>query len=168
MLQDLNTQIRKANNLDLKHITEIYNWAVQNTVATFDLENRTEEKANLWFLSHQDPYYPLLVAVKDGEILGWASISPFHPRPAYKSSGEFSIYIAPEFQGLGIGKKLLEALCKIAERLGYHTLLGLITGTNKVSLALAGKLGFQEAGRYREVGQKFGQLLDVVVVQRIF
>lgn len=167
-MRDLNLKIRKANDLDLKQITEIYNWAVQNTVATFDLENRTEEKANQWFFTHQDSYYPLLVVEKKGEIVGWASISPFHPRPAYKSSGEFSIYIAPEFQGLGIGKKLLEALCQIAERLGYHTLLGLITGTNEVSLALAGKLGFQETGRYREVGQKFGQILDVVVVQRIF
>lgn len=167
-MQDLSIQIRKAHDLDLKQITEIYNWAVQNTVATFDLEKRTEEKANQWFIVHQNPYYPLLVAEKDSRILGWASISPFHPRPAYKSSGEFSIYISPEFQGLGLGKKLLEALCQRAEELGYHTLLGLITGTNKVSLTLAAKLGFEETGRYREVGQKFGQILDVVVVQRIF
>ncbi|HVJ50359.1 GNAT family N-acetyltransferase [Desulfitobacterium sp.] len=167
-MQDLSVLIRKADSLDLKRITEIYNWAVQNTVATFDLVNRTEEKANQWFFTHQDPYYPLVVAEKNGKILGWGSISPFHPRPAYKSSGEFSIYIASEFQGLGIGKKLLETLCQIAQQLGYHTLLGLITGTNKASLALAGKLGFQETGRYREIGQKFGEILDVVVVQRIF
>ncbi|AHF06729.1 GNAT family N-acetyltransferase [Desulfitobacterium metallireducens] len=167
-MQDLGITIRIANNLDLKQITEIYNWAVENTVATFDLENRTEEKANEWFLVHQNSYYPLVVAEKEGKILGWASISPFHPRPAYKASGEFSIYIAPRSQGLGIGKRLLEALCQMAEQLGYHTLLGLITGTNEVSLALAGKLGFEETGRYREVGQKFGQVLDVVVVQKVF
>lgn len=165
-MQDLT--VRNADEKDLKRITEIYNWAVQNTVATFDLENRTEEKAKQWFLIHQNQYYPLLLAEKTGEILGWASISPFHPRPAYKASGEFSIYIAPEFQGQGIGKKLLETLCQIAQQQGYHTLLGLITGINRVSLDLAKRLGFQETGRYREVGQKFGQVLDVVVVQRIF
>jgi phosphinothricin acetyltransferase len=167
-MKDLSIQIRKANEMDITQVNEIYNWAVENNVATFDLENRTGEKAKQWFLSHQNPYYPLLVAEKDGKVLGWASISPFHPRPAYKSSGEFSIYIAPESQGQGVGKKLLEYLCQLAEQLGYHTLLGLITGTNLVSLALADKHGFKETGRYCEVGEKFGQILDVVVVQRIF
>ncbi|MEA4901180.1 GNAT family N-acetyltransferase [Desulfitobacterium sp.] len=167
-MQDLSVDIRRAKEADLKALTEIYNWAVQNTVATFDLENRTEDKANQWFLLHQDPYYPLIVAEYNGKVLGWASISPFHPRPAYKLSGEFSIYIAPEYQGLGIGTKLLGMLCQIAEEIGYHTLLGLITGINTESLTLAAKCGFQETGRYREVGKKFGQILDVVVVQRIF
>lgn len=165
---DLSCSIRNANELDLKQINDIYNWAVLNTVATFDLEERAEEKAKQWFLNHQDSYYPLLVAEKDQEVLGWASISPFHPRPAYKLSGEFSVYIAPQFQGQGIGKNLLRDLCQRAEHLGYHTLLGLITGTNLVSLNLAHNLGFEETGRYREVGQKFGQLLDVMVVQKIF
>lgn len=167
-MDKLSYQIRVANENDLKKITEIYNWAVQNTVATFDLENRTEDKANEWFLFHQDPYYPLFVAEMNNEIIGWASISPFHPRPAYKASGEFSIYIAPEFHGRGLGKEFLAILCKRAQQLGYHTLLGLITGTNTPSLAVAEKLGFKEAGRYREVGQKFGNILDVVVVQKIF
>lgn len=167
-MQELGVVIRTANGMDLPAITALYNWAVQNTVATFDLENRSEEAAKQWFLIHQDVAYPLIVAEKNGEILGWASISPFHPRPAYIASGEFSIYIAPEFQGLGIGTELLRTLCRLAQQRGYHTLLGLITATNQSSLALADKLGFQEAGRYREVGQKFGQLLDVVVVQKIF
>ncbi|WP_425802065.1 GNAT family N-acetyltransferase [Desulfitobacterium sp. Sab5] len=167
-MNDLNYQIRKANENDLNRITEIYNWAVQNTVATFDLENRTEEKAQEWFSLHQDPYYPLFIAEIHNEIIGWASISPFHPRPAYKASGEFSIYIAPEFQKQGLGKRFLATLCDTAQQLGYHTLLGLITGTNAPSLSVAEKLGFKEAGRYQEIGQKFGKILDVVVVQKIF
>lgn len=167
-MDKLSYQIRVANENDLKKITEIYNWAVQNTVATFDLENRTEEKAKEWFMFHQDPYYPLFVAEMNHEIIGWASISPFHPRPAYKASGEFSIYIAPEFHGHGLGKEFLAILCERAQQLGYHTLLGLITGINTPSLAVAEKLGFKEVGRYQEVGQKFGNILDVVVVQKIF
>lgn len=167
-MNNISCQIRKANESDLKKITEIYNWAVQNTVATFDLENRTEDKAQEWFLLHRDPYYPLFVAEMNNEIVGWASISPFHPRPAYKASGEFSIYIAPDFQKRGLGKRFLATLCETAQQLGYHTLLGLITGTNTPSLSVAEKLGFLEVGRYREVGQKFGKVLDVVVVQKIF
>lgn len=167
-MRTLTYQIRPAHRGDLERITQIYNWAVQNSVATFDLDNRTNEQALQWYIIHQDSYYPLYAAEKDGEVVGWASISPFHPRPAYKKSGEFSIYIEPEFQGLGIGKDLLETLCQEAQRLGYHTLLGLITATNAASLAVSAKQGFKETGLYREVGSKFGQLLDVVVVQRIF
>lgn len=160
--------LRKSEASDLQCINEIYNWAVLNSVATFDLEERTAEAAERWYHSHQDPYYPLLVVELNGEIAGWGSLSPFHTRPAYKQSGEFSIYIAPEWKGKRMGDALLQELCSMAEHLGYHTLLGLITATNEASLCLARKHGFSESGRYREVGRKFGQLLDVVVVQKIF
>lgn len=160
--------LRKSVASDLQRMNEIYNWAVLNSVATFDLVERTDEEAERWFHSHQDPYYPLYVVEKEGEITGWGSLSPFHTRPAYKQSGEFSIYIAPEWKGKRMGDALLQKLCAEAEQLGYHTLLGLITAVNESSLCLSKKHGFVEAGRYREVGCKLGQLLDVVAVQKIF
>lgn len=160
--------LRKAQAKDLGRMNEIYNWAVLHSVATFDLAERTEEDARQWFQSHQKAYYPLYVVEIKGEISGWGSLSPFHTRPAYEQSGEFSIYVAPEWKGQRIGDALLQKLCLEAERLGYHTLLGLITATNEASLCLAKKHGFLESGRYREVGRKFGQRLDVVVMQKIF
>ena len=159
--------LRKSVAGDLERMNGIYNWSVLHSVATFDLVERTEEEAKRWFHLHQDPYYPLYVVEKKGQITGWGSLSPFHTRPAYKQSGEFSIYIAPEWKGNRMGDALLQKLCSEAERLGYHTLLGLITATNEASLCLAKKHGFLEAGRYREVGRKFEQLLDVVVVQKL-
>ncbi len=159
--------LRKSVASDLERLNEIYNWSVLHSVATFDLVERTEEEAKRWFHSHQDPYYPLYVVEKQGQIMGWGSLSPFHTRPAYKQSGEFSIYIAPEWKGKRMGDALLQKLCAEAEQLGYHTLLGLITATNEASLCLSKKHGFLEAGRYREVGRKFEQLLDVVVVQKL-
>lgn len=160
--------IRKSVASDLERINDIYNWAVLHSVATFDLVERTEEDARRWFHSHQDSYYPLYVVEINAKITGWGSLSPFHTRPAYKQSGEFSIYIAPEWKGKQMGDALLQKLCAEAKQLGYHTLLGLITATNEASLCLAKKHGFFEAGRYREVGRKFGQRLDVVVMQKIF
>ncbi|AGA69543.1 sortase-like acyltransferase [Desulfitobacterium dichloroeliminans LMG P-21439] len=159
--------LRKATHEDLVQINEIYNWAVLNTVATFDLEERSLERAERWFESHLDPYYPLFVVENQRGVTGWGSLSPFHTRPAYKESGEFSIYIAPEWSGKSMGDALLETLCKEARKLGYHTLLGLITATNEKSLNLALKHGFFETGKYREVGKKFEQCLDVIVMQRI-
>lgn len=160
--------IRKAVHEDLKRLNEIYNWAVINTVATFDLVERSLEAAESWFTLHQDPYYPLYVVEYQGQIAGWGSLSPFHTRPAYKQSGEFSIYMAPEWTGKSMGDALLTTLCEEARGLGYHTLLGIITATNERSLSLAKKHGFFETGKYREVGKKFGQCLDVIVMQIIF
>jgi phosphinothricin acetyltransferase len=168
MIRSNDFTLRKAVINDLEKINEIYNWAVLHSVATFDLVERSKEDAERWFQSHLAPYYPLYVVDCQGEILGWGSLSPFHPRPAYKESGEFSIYVDSKWKGQGVGDMLLRALCQNAEDLGYHTLLGLITASNKASLRLAQKYGFLEVGRYREVGFKFGERLDVVVVQRLF
>jgi phosphinothricin acetyltransferase len=159
--------LRKAELSDLERINEIYNWAVMNTVATFDLNERSREGAQSWFNVHLDPYYPIFVVESRQKIVGWGSLSPFHTRPAYRQSGEFSIYVAPEYHGQGIGDTLLKKCCEEAELLGYHTLLGLITATNIASLSLAEKYGFTEAGRFREVGKKFGKNLDVVVMQKM-
>ncbi|AFM00822.1 sortase-like acyltransferase [Desulfitobacterium dehalogenans ATCC 51507] len=160
--------LRKAQYKDIEQINEIYNWAVLNTVATFDMEERSFVAAEAWFDMHQDPYYPVYVVESQGQVIGWGSLSPFHPRPAYKQSGEFSIYIASGWTGQSLGDTLLKVLCQEAKELGYHTLLGLITSTNEKSISLAKKHGFFEAGRYREVGTKFGQCLDVMVLQKIF
>ena len=160
--------LRKAEERDLERLREIYNWAVFNSVATFDLEERSREANGHWFKEHQTDYYPLYIAEDRSQVAGWGSISPFHPRPAYRPTGEFSIYISPDFQGRGIGDLLLKHLCACAENLGYHSLIGLITGTNTASLNLAAKNKFVKVGHYYEVGKKFGQWLDVVTVQRIF
>lgn len=160
-------QIRLAERNDLPQINAIYNWAVLHTVATFDMEERPLSSAEQWFAVHQDQFYPLYVAVVDGQVVGWGSLSPFHPRPAYRLTGEFSIYIAAEKQGKGIGNALLSTLCSCAEELGYRSLMGLITATNIASLRLAEKYGFVPVGHYREVGRKFEQWLDVRVVQKM-
>jgi len=160
--------IRLACANDLQAVTAIYNWAVTRTVATFDLEERSPEAAWEWFQVHQDPFYPLYVVENNGKVSGWGSLSPFHPRPAYRLTGEFSIYLHPDRQGRGLGTLLLERLCWAAADIGYHSLIGLITASNCASLRLAAKCGFVEVGRYREVGRKFGQWLDVIAVQKMF
>jgi len=162
----LEAQIRLAERKDLKRLNEIYNWAVVHTVATFDLEERSVAQNEQWFTSHQTSFYPLYVVEIERDVLGWGSLSPFHPREAYRLTGEFSIYLAPEFQGKGVGNLMLQHLCQCAQMLGYHSLIGLITATNLASLGLAKKHGFLQAGHFHEVGRKFEQWLDVIVVQK--
>ena len=162
----LEARIRLAERKDLLRINEIYNWAVLHTVATFDLEARSVEQNKQWFISHQTSFYPLYVVETEKNVIGWGSLSPFHPREAYRLTGEFSIYVAPESHGKGVGNLLLQHLCQCAQILGYHSLIGLITATNTVSLGLAKKHGFLKVGHFHEVGRKFEQWLDVIVVQK--
>jgi len=162
----LEARIRLAERKDLQRLNEIYNWAVLNTVATFDLEERSMEQNEQWYVSHQTSFYPLYVVENEGNVYGWGSLSPFHPRAAYRLTGEFSIYLAPEFQGKGVGNLLLQHLCQSAQMVGYHSLIGLITATNTASLGLAKKHGFLQVGQFHEVGRKFEQWLDVIIVQK--
>ena len=158
--------IRQAMEKDLCAINDIYNWAVFNTTATFDLEKRTMEKALEWFNVHQNERYPLYVIEKE-EIVGWGSLSPFNLRPAYRFTSEFSIYIDHKYHGKGLGGQLLAYLCHEGKKLDFHSLVGIISAENKASLGLAEKEGFIQVGYYKEVGYKFERWLDVVIMQKM-
>jgi len=163
--------LRLAQPKDLDQITAIYNWAVINTVSTFDLKERTHSEAEKWYTLHQEKRYPLFVienSTLEGKILGWGSISPFHSRPAYNPTGEFSIYISPEEFGKGYGSLLLDKLCETAKEQKFHSLMGLISSENEGSLKLSFKYGFENVGHYKEVGYKFERWLDIIVVQKVF
>ena len=159
--------IRPAKIEDLNRITQIYNEAVQTTVATFDTEPKTLEEQEVWFANH-GPRHPVLVAELDRVISGWASISKWSDRLAYSDTGEISLYVKEEFRGRGIGRKLLEAVVAAGERVGLHTLIARIAGGNRVSIHLHESLRFEHVGIMREVGRKFGRLLDVYLMQKVF
>lgn len=159
--------IRKARLGDLEAITNIYNFAVINLTATFDEEPKDMEERKEWFKTHQDLRYPLIVAEDKGVILGWASISPFRPRKAYRLTGETSIYLRSDMYGKGIGTLLLQELVKLAQENGIHTLIGIIVDDNKASIKIHSKCGFEVVGYYKEVGLKFGTWLNVVIMQKM-
>lgn len=159
--------IRPAKLEDLNGITQIYNEAVQKTVATFDTEPKTVEEQKVWFENH-GPKHPILVAELDRMISGWASISKWSDRLAYADTGEISLYVKEDFRSRGIGRKLLEAVVAEGEGAGLHTIIARIAGGNKVSIHLHESLGFEHIGIMREVGRKFGRLLDVYLMQRVF
>jgi len=157
--------IRLSPEADLAALTEIYNEQVENGVATFDTEVKTLEERREWFLSHQEGKYPLISAVTNDQVLGWGSLSPFHPRPAYHPTTEFSVYVHKSYRGKGVGDMLLADLLDRARRFGFHSVIGCITSTNTASLKLVAKHGFGQVGYFREVGMKFNTWLDVVIVQ---
>ena len=156
--------IRPARAQDVPAITAIYNHAILNSTATFDIEARTEADRLEW-LEARDEREPVYVAEIDGQVVGWAALSRWSDRRAYDVSVEGGLYIHPDFQGRGLGRQLNAVITERARELGYHTLIARIAGGGEASIHMCETLGYLYVGRMREVGRKFGQYLDVHLYQ---
>jgi len=159
--------VRKATLGNLDAITEIYNDAVLKTVATFDTEPKSLEEQKVWFANHSSKYQ-ILVAEQDGLVVGWASLSRWSDRCAYSDTAEISLYVREGHRGKGIGKRLIREIVQEGKRAGLHTVIARITEGNDVSIHLHESVGFKHIGTMREVGRKFGKLLDVYLMQLIY
>ncbi|MBM3848381.1 MAG: N-acetyltransferase family protein [Verrucomicrobia bacterium] len=159
--------IRPATAADLPSISRIYNDAVLNTTATYDYEPEPISRRAKWFEEHQRDRMPVLVAV-DGreEILGWASLSPFHNRPGFQFTAENSLYVDAAHRGKGLGGALLRDLLPLGCSRGLKVVVAGIDGSNEVSIRLHEKQGFTVAGRLKRAGYKFGRWLDLVYMQK--
>lgn len=159
--------IRPATLDDLKAITAIYNEAILTTVATFDIEPKSEAERAGWLNAH-DGRHPVLVAEIERQVVGWASLSKWSDRLAYADTAEISLYIHSSRRGQGIGKQLIAAIVAEGEKAGLHTLIARIAAGNEASVRLHLAAGFERIGVMREVGRKFGQLLDIHLMQKIY
>jgi L-amino acid N-acyltransferase len=154
--------VRRAVNSDLPAITRIYNEAIQTTTATFDTKRQTVRQRARWFEMH-GRRYPVIVAEIDGRLVGWACISPWSERAAYNVTGETSFYVKSE----SIGRKLKSHITAEARQLGYHSLIARVAEGSDASLHINKSAGYKQIGTMREVGRKFGKLLDVHILQEI-
>jgi L-amino acid N-acyltransferase len=158
--------VRRAQLTDAATIADIYNEAILTTTATFDTETKTAEERAEWLQSH-DERHPILVAEIDGVVVGWASLTLWSDRTAYADTAESSFYVHSTHRGRGIGRKLKEAIIDEARRLGYHTLIARITAGSTESMHLNESTGYIRVGTLKEVGRKFGKLLDVHILQKM-
>ena len=158
--------IRPALSADLEAITGIYNDAVLTTTATFDTEPRGLREQIAWFGSHGGRF-AILVAEDAGVVVGWASLSRWSDRAAYDGTGETSVYVHAQRRRDGIGRALMVALIESAKQADFHTLIARIAGESTGSLRLHEGLGFENIGTMKEVGRKFGRLLDVHMLQKM-
>jgi phosphinothricin acetyltransferase len=161
------SEIRKAVYTDVPAITGIYNEAILTTTATFDIEPRTTAAQRKWFKAH-GLKNPVLVAVEGGVVVGWASLSEYSDRCAYSDTAELSVYVKAKYRNQGIGRKLMESVLAAGKKAGLHTVISRIVSGNDVSIHLHHELGFTDIGTMKEVGRKFGQLLDVDLMQKMY
>lgn len=161
-------QVRRATVEDAEAIRAIYNAEVTGSTVTFDLVPRTAEEQVAWLVDRSGAYAVLVAEDEEtGEILGFASLSPFRDRPAYATTVEDSVYVSRQSRGAGVGRALLGALVTTAMAHGFHTVIARIVGDHDASIALHRGAGFDVVGTEREVGRKMGRWLDVLVMQRL-
>jgi phosphinothricin acetyltransferase len=158
--------IRRATIGDLAAITEIYNDAIVNTVATFDLQPKTMDEQVIWFKNH-GPKFPILVAELDAKVIGWCSVGEWSDRGAYSDTAELSIYINQTYRAQGIGSQLIKAILDEATRFRLHSIIARIESSNSAVIHLLEKYNFKNIGIMKEVGKKFGHRLDVIIMQLV-
>ncbi len=159
--------IRPATPADISAITLVYAQAVRHGTASFELDPPDEAEMSRRMASLLEGGFPYLVATKYDALLGYAYAGPYRLRPAYRFTLEDSIYLAPEAQGRGIGRKLIDALLALSEQGGYRQMIAVIGDSANVgSIALHRAAGFQTVGTFENVGFKFGRWLDSVLMQR--
>jgi len=158
--------IRDAIVEDLPAIVGIYNSTVSTRVVTADTEPVSVASRQKWFADHSPARRPLWVAQESGQIAGWLSYSSFYGRPAYDSTCEVSLYLAPQHRGRGLGTRMLLRCIEHAPLIMVTTLLGFIFGHNEPSLKLFEKMGFQRWGHLPRVAVLDSLERDLIIVGR--
>jgi phosphinothricin acetyltransferase len=157
---------RPATPADADAIADIYAHHVLHGTGTFDTVPHDGEHWRGRVAEIVARGWPFLVAVREEEVVGFAYAAQFRDRAAYARTCEDSIYVGEGMRGTGVGTLLMTALIAAAPAAGFAEMIAVIGGPEPASVALHAKLGFREAGRIANVGEKFGRLLDVLFMQR--
>ncbi len=162
----MNLEFISLQETDLQIVKEIYDYYILNTTATFHTECITiGELRETIPISH--PKYTSFLIQNDRQTCGFCYTCAFKKRQAYDRSAEVTIYLKPDFFGVGIGTMTLKMMEQVARSNGIKVLIGIISGENQPSIRLFEKCGYEKCGHYRQVGEKFGRLLDVVSYENI-
>jgi L-amino acid N-acyltransferase len=158
--------LRPASLDDAAALRDIYNLEVETSVATFDLVPRSLEDQRAWLAARSGAFATIVATDGDG-VIGFASLSPYKERAAYRTSVEDSVYVRRDCQGLGVGRALLSHVVGVAAASGFHTVIARIEAGGAASRALHAACGFELVGIERQVGRKFNRWLDVAIMQHL-
>lgn len=164
MLPCLGVDLRPATLDDAEAVRAIYNREVETSTATFDLVPRSSQEQRAW-LADRSGAFTAIVALEDGDVVGFGSLSPYKERAAYRTTVEDSVYVRRDRHGRGIGRLLVTGLLDTAAAHGFHAVMARIEAGGTASRALHEACGFQLVGVEREVGRKFNRWLDVALMQ---
>lgn len=146
---------------DWDQVREIYLEGIATGHATFETAAPSWEQ---WDAAHLP--FARLVARQEGNLIGWAALSPVSQRCVYGGVAEVSVYVSASIRRSGVGKKLLNALIDESEQNGIWTLQAGMFPENTGSLALHGSCGFREVGRRQRIGKMNGIWRDTLLLER--
>ena len=152
---------------DIPAITAIYNDVIATTHAIYREDAVDESERLAWYESKVNDGYPVIVAESDGQILGYGGYGNFRFGEGYKHTVEHSIHIKSSYGRKGVGRAILKELIAIATKEGRHVMVGGIDSGNEGSIKLHQELGFRESARMEEVALKGGELLTLVLMQKV-
>jgi L-amino acid N-acyltransferase YncA len=158
--------VRMAAAADAEPICAIHNQGIADRLATLDVTPRTADGVRDW-LERRERRHPVVVAAIGGDVIGWGSLNPFNPRPAYDHVVDFSIYVERTWRGQGVGRQLLDRLIQLAQDGGFHKMVLAALAHNKAGLALYARAGFTPVGTYHEQGQLDGTWVDVAIMEKL-
>lgn len=153
--------VREARPGDADAIAKIYSQGIAGRMATFETEPRIGADILAWF----DTGLPLIVVEREGDVVGFAAAFPYSDRCCYGGICEFSVYVATESKGQGVGMLAMRTLIDACRERGLHKLYSRVFPENLASLGLLQKLGFRQIGVYRAHGILNGTWRDVVGVE---
>ena len=158
--------VRGAQLADLGAMRAIFNHYVERSSATFRTVLETEAERRAWFDARNERY-PALAAESEGEVIGWASLSPWKATGGYRHTVELSVYLREDACGKGLGKQLLAGLIERGRAAGHHVMIGGACTEQTASVRLHLAMGFTQVAHLREVGFKFGRWLDVAYFEKV-
>ncbi len=155
--------IRPAEPGDAERLAEIFNQGVEDRVATFETNKADAGDAARWIDNDL-----VVLAERDGSIVGWAKASPYSDdHDYYASVREATLYVERGARRTGVGRRLLDALAEAAASAGAHKLVGKIFTSNDASIAMVATLGWREVGVHERHGTLDGEWKDVLVVEKL-
>ncbi|KYD04443.1 arsinothricin resistance N-acetyltransferase ArsN1 [Heyndrickxia sporothermodurans] len=159
--------IRKVEMTDLIEVLEIYNQGIVDRVATLETRKKDQDYIHSWFNNHQGRYVGLVAENEEKSIVGWAAISPYNQRDAYKGVGEISVYIHRDYRGKGAGQKLLKQLEIEALNHDFYKLVLFTFPFNLLGQGLYNKLQYRQVGVFKNQGVLDGKFVDVMAMEKI-
>jgi L-amino acid N-acyltransferase YncA len=158
--------LREATPADIDAIRAIYNEGIADRVATLDESLKSGADLEQWWNAHGGRY-TVLVAERDGKIVGWTSLNSYSQRNAYRGVADLSIYVARHARGTGIGSLLLERIERIAKAAEFYKIVIAALASNEAGRALYGKMGYRLVGTYLSHGRLDGVFVDVIALEKM-
>jgi phosphinothricin acetyltransferase len=161
------TSVREATLDDTDAIRRIYNEGIADRVATLDESLKSGADLEQWWADHSGGRYAVLVAEREGQIVGWVSLNRYSHRNAYRGVADLSIYVARHARGTGIGSALLERIERVARTAEFYKIVLFALATNRAGLALYGKMGYRLVGTFQNQGRLDGVFVDVIALEKM-